>query len=192
MLAALSTQNKIALGGIAAVFIVFALASALLIPRFRPDFPGRGGLKLFVVVTLALFVAMMAAVELFAKEEEAVAHEGTETSEHASESGTPTDPAQTNPGASARTFRIAGDEFEVRLPVKNLSPGKYTFVFENVGEAPHNLVISGPSVDNYATPVIGPGKKAKLSVGLVSGTYELYCSVPGHEEAGMTTTLRVS
>jgi mono/diheme cytochrome c family protein len=70
VLLALSTGHKIGLAGFAAVFIAFALASALLIPRWRPDFPGSHGRKWFVLATLLLFAAMLFAVETFAKEEE--------------------------------------------------------------------------------------------------------------------------
>ena len=69
MLAAVSTQNKLLLGGMALIFILFALASALLIPRTRPEFPGNRR-NLFIGVTAVLFVAMLLAVELFAVEEE--------------------------------------------------------------------------------------------------------------------------
>jgi mono/diheme cytochrome c family protein len=74
VLLALSTGNKIGLAAFAAVFVAFALLSALVIPRWRPDFPGERGRGWFVTATIALFVAMLFAVEVFAKEEEA-AHE---------------------------------------------------------------------------------------------------------------------
>ena len=66
---ALTTGDKLGLGIVAAVFIAFALASALLIPRYRPGFPGRG-LAPFIVVTVVLFAAMMGAVTVFGAEEE--------------------------------------------------------------------------------------------------------------------------
>ena len=69
MLAAVSTQNKLLLGGMAAIFIVFALASSFLFPRRNPNFPGRR-LGTFLAVTTVLFIGMLLAVELFAVEEE--------------------------------------------------------------------------------------------------------------------------
>jgi uncharacterized cupredoxin-like copper-binding protein len=47
-------------------------------------------------------------------------------------------------------------------------------------------------VDNKKTPVIGPGKTADLTVTLKSGSYDVYCSVPGHKAAGMDATVKVS
>ncbi len=69
MLAAVSTQNMILLGGMALIFIVFSLVSSFVMPRRDPNFPGEK-LGLFIVVTAVLFVAMLLAVELFAVEEE--------------------------------------------------------------------------------------------------------------------------
>jgi mono/diheme cytochrome c family protein len=70
VLLALTTNQKLGLAGTAAVFIAFALISALLIPRGKPDFPGRRGLVPFILVTAILTIAMLGAVEVFAKEEE--------------------------------------------------------------------------------------------------------------------------
>jgi hypothetical protein len=75
VLLGLATTNKIALAGTAAVFIAFALASAFVIPRRWPDYPGRR-LGLFILATVLLTIAMLGAVELFAKEEEEPEHEG--------------------------------------------------------------------------------------------------------------------
>jgi hypothetical protein len=61
------------LAGTAIVFIAFALASAFVIPSRWPDYPGRR-LGLFLLATVVLTVAMLAAVEFFAKEQEE--HEG--------------------------------------------------------------------------------------------------------------------
>jgi mono/diheme cytochrome c family protein len=71
-LLALATSNKIWLAAFAGVFIVFSLVAAFVLPRRNPDFPGerRGW---FIVATLALFVAMMFAVVVFASEDEEAA-----------------------------------------------------------------------------------------------------------------------
>jgi mono/diheme cytochrome c family protein len=66
----LATSNKIWLALFAGVFIVFALLSSFVFPRRRPDFPGEQGRKWFIIATLALFVAMLFAVNVFAKEDE--------------------------------------------------------------------------------------------------------------------------
>lgn len=73
MLFALSTTNKIVLGLAGGCFIAFALVSALVIPRYRPQFPGRGGLPAYIALTAAFFVAMLFAVEFFGRESEKAA-----------------------------------------------------------------------------------------------------------------------
>jgi hypothetical protein len=70
VLAALSTGNKIGLAVTAGAFVAFALAAAMLVPRYRPEFPGRRGLAPFIVVTVALFLLTMTAVFVFGQEEE--------------------------------------------------------------------------------------------------------------------------
>ena len=82
MLLGISTGNALALALIAGAFVVFALLSALVIPRRWPQYPGRG-LGWFIVGTLVLFVATLGAVEVFAKEEpeEHVAGETTTETE---------------------------------------------------------------------------------------------------------------
>ena len=60
----LSTAHKLGLGLSALAFIIFALVSAMLIPRSRPDFPGRS-VGWFVFVSILFFIGMMCAVVLF-------------------------------------------------------------------------------------------------------------------------------
>jgi len=112
VLLALSTGQKLGLAGVAAVFIAFALASALLIPRAQPAFPGRR-LGLYVLGTVALFFAMMAAVLVFGREEETEAHGGeaaAETAETgAGETTAPPPPAaEGDPQAGRQIFASAG------------------------------------------------------------------------------------
>jgi cytochrome c2 len=70
VLLALATSNKIWLAVFAGIFIAFSLVASFVFPRRNPDFPGERGRNWFVVVTIALFVAMMFAVTVFASEDE--------------------------------------------------------------------------------------------------------------------------
>jgi uncharacterized cupredoxin-like copper-binding protein len=72
----------------------------------------------------------------------------------------------------------------------SVQAGTYTFVVTNQGPSDHNLTVNGPGVSNQATPTFGKGTK-DLTVTLKSGTYDLYCSVPGHKALGMDTKLTV-
>ena len=108
MLLGLTTDQKLGLAGTAAVFIVFALVSALLIPRYRPDFPGRKGLGLFLVLCSLLTVGMLGAVVVFAKEDRAEAAGETHESESTGESET-TATGETAPATTTEAKRPAGD-----------------------------------------------------------------------------------
>jgi hypothetical protein len=67
VLLALSAGHKLGLGLSVLVFAGFSLVSSMVVPRRWPQFPGRG-LPLFVAVSFALFVGMMAAVIIFGAE----------------------------------------------------------------------------------------------------------------------------
>ena len=64
MLLALSTANKLGLGLSGLAFVLYALISATVIPRSRPEYPGRN-LGWFVFVSILFFVGMMTAVLVF-------------------------------------------------------------------------------------------------------------------------------
>lgn len=172
MLAAVSTQNKLLLGGMAAIFILFSLVVALWIPRSRPEFPGKRR-NAFLGLTALLFVAMLLAVEFFAVEEEEAHAEPAAADE---------------PG---NVVRVVGTEFELEPAQTEFEPGTYDLELVNEGDEGHNLAVRGPEIENAATPVIGPAEKATLRIALVDGDYELYCSVPGHEQAGMHAEIHV-
>jgi cytochrome c2 len=72
MLFALSTTNKIGLAGIGTAFIVFALISSMVVPRMSANFPGKG-LRFYLVVCVAFFVAMISAVLYFDREKKVAA-----------------------------------------------------------------------------------------------------------------------
>jgi hypothetical protein len=68
LVAALSNGHKIGLSIVAASFISFALISSFVAPRRRPDFPGKAGLSVFIIVAILFFAMMIAAVEIFGAE----------------------------------------------------------------------------------------------------------------------------
>jgi uncharacterized cupredoxin-like copper-binding protein len=84
--------------------------------------------------------------------------------------------------AEATTIQVQGGEFFFKLSAKSIAkPGAVTFVFKNVGSVSHDFKINGKQ-----TPLIGPGKTAKLTVTFKKkGTFPYLCTVPGHAEAGM-------
>jgi uncharacterized cupredoxin-like copper-binding protein len=89
---------------------------------------------------------------------------------------------------AATTITVSGGEFFFKLSTKSLAkPASATFVFKNVGHVMHDFKIDGKK-----TPLIGPGKTARLVVTFTkAGKYPYLCTVPGHAAAGMKGTFTV-
>jgi uncharacterized cupredoxin-like copper-binding protein len=170
LLAGLTTGHKIGLGVVGLVFIAFALTSSFIAPRKRPDFPGKNGLSVFALVSVVLFVSMLAAVVTF----------GVEKSE-------------AKPGAekaaAGKTIAVQEKEWKVLLATSTVAHGAIAFDVKNVGKIQHDLAIQGSS---QKTALISSGGTATLTVTLKAGTYTLYCSVPGHRQLGMVAKLTVT
>jgi plastocyanin/mono/diheme cytochrome c family protein len=67
-------------------------------------------------------------------------------------------------------------------------PGKVTFKFTNPATYDHDFAIKGVG---KPTKLVKNGASAQTTVDIKPGTYEFYCTVPGHEQAGMKGTLTV-
>jgi len=178
LLAGLSTSHKIGLAVVGFVFIAFALSASFLAPRRWPDFPGKNGMGPFVIACFVAFAGMLSAVYFFGKESEA---KGAEPA------------AQGAPAGSGVTIKVTESEWKVQLPASSaLKSGNYTFQVHNAGKIAHNLAIQGPGVPaNDVTPDIAPGGDGTLKVTLQTGSYTLYCAVPGHKQLGMVAKLSV-
>jgi uncharacterized cupredoxin-like copper-binding protein len=198
---ALSTGHMVGLAVTAGAFITFALLSSFLFPRFRPNFPGRG-LPAFIVVCFVFFFGMLTAVEVFGAEEpegeehaaettpapEPTTTESEPTTTKAQETTTEAETTTTAPTPQASTVDVTETEFKIALASTDLKAGKITFDVTNDGAIPHDLAIVGVQQQTKEIPSKG---SAKLTVTLKPGTYELYCSIPGHKQAGMDLKVTV-
>ncbi|MGZ4400806.1 MAG: c-type cytochrome [Gaiellaceae bacterium] len=112
----MTTTNKIALLVALVVYVSFALTVSMVVPRFRPGFPGARGVRLFVVLSLVLFAGMVASVVAFAHEKPGPPRASTapanssattaSTSTTAAPS-TSTSTSQTSPGTAAHGQQLA-------------------------------------------------------------------------------------
>ena len=166
LLFALSSSHKLGLALVALVFTGFSLTVSMVVPRFRPEFPGRRGLPAFVGVSLLLFVAMMSAVLIFGKESKSATTEG-------------------------KKIPVTEVEYKIELQKTTFAPGTYTFVVNNLGRVVHNLNVQGGG-STESTQDIQPDSTASVTAELKTGTYVLYCSIPGHRQQGMQQKITVS
>lgn len=89
-------------------------------------------------------------------------------------------------GGGSDSSEISLSEFQID---GNLSVAEgATLNVTNAGTQVHNLVIK----DDGKTADLQPGDQEALSTsGLAAGEYQIYCSIPGHQQAGMEATLVV-
>ena len=69
-------------------------------------------------------------------------------------------------------------------------PGQLTIRLENPSSVPHAIAIRGGGVLEQGRTV-ERGGTSEVTVTLRTGSYDLYCPVPGHEQGGMTGSVRV-
>jgi plastocyanin len=68
--------------------------------------------------------------------------------------------------------------------------GQVTLRMKNASSVPHDIAITGGGVSKVG-PIVSNGGVSTVSTALKPGTYTFYCSVDGHEAAGMKGTLTV-
>lgn len=93
---------------------------------------------------------------------------------------------------NATTLKVSESDFSIKLSKSTVEPGEYTFAISNDGNAPHNLAISGPGVDQQVSDTFQSGKSGELAVSLEEGTYTVWCAVGTHRAQGMETTIKVT
>jgi uncharacterized cupredoxin-like copper-binding protein len=81
---------------------------------------------------------------------------------------------------------VTATEFHFKLSKTSVPAGSVTFTLKNAGHVGHDFKIGGKK-----TPVISPGKTAKLTVTLQKGKAPYLCTVAGHAAAGMKGVLTV-
>jgi plastocyanin len=69
--------------------------------------------------------------------------------------------------------------------------GTVTIAFTNSAPIEHNLAVAQGSAVIGSTPTFSGGSKT-LTLSLKAGTYTFFCTVPGHRQAGMEGTLKVT
>jgi len=110
---------------------------------------------------------------------------------------TATTPAETTTtpsgGGGASNLKIDADPSGALKFTKsslNAKAGKVTIKMDNPSPVPHAIGIKGNGV-TVDGDTVSKGGESTVSADLKPGTYEFYCPVDGHEQAGMKGTLTV-
>jgi len=90
---------------------------------------------------------------------------------------------------SATTISVGATEFAFD-PATIVIPasGGATVSIVNKGTVEHDITVDALTVKIYAKP----GETVSGTVTGKAGSYEFYCSIPGHKQAGMVGTLTVN
>lgn len=105
----------------------------------------------------------------------------------------PPDPQPAPEDPSIPRLGVKAVEWSYTLSRPEVPAGEVIVELNNMGADPHNLNLqledeSGPE---ESVPVTGPSGQSKAKLALPAGTYRLWCSLDGHEAAGMSATLVV-
>jgi plastocyanin len=195
------------------LLVAWALIVSLALGMRRPDFPGNlAGVRAVIAITAVLVIAAVGTAVLTSGSSPtakaaspparvaanpSVPAAGAPASSSASAStGTaPAGNSEAKPApAAAGKLKLAADPAGLlSFDTKQLSAkaGAASIAFTNSSQVEHNLTIAQGSVVTGATPTFTGGAKT-LTVNLKPGTYTFYCSVPGHRQAGMEGTLKVT
>lgn len=93
---------------------------------------------------------------------------------------------------AAVSVRLAASEFAFTPKDATSAAGDVTVVVHNGGAIEHNFVLEDRSKKKLVEiPVIEPGQTIEIRASLPAGGYVIYCSLPGHRDAGMAGTLTV-
>jgi uncharacterized cupredoxin-like copper-binding protein len=97
-------------------------------------------------------------------------------------------------GGAAQTLEIAADPsgaFKFDKSALTAKAGKVTIEMDNPSDVPHAVEIEGMGVEAEGETV-EKGGVSKATADVKPGTYEFYCPVDGHRQAGMEGTLTVN
>ncbi|MSO40445.1 MAG: hypothetical protein EXQ70_00835 [Solirubrobacterales bacterium] len=99
------------------------------------------------------------------------------------------DPVSTPPST---TLGVRANEWHLILSRGSVDAGELKVQLRNEGEDPHNLHLELAGSPSYSFEDLDPGQIADRTLPLTPGTWKLYCSLAGHEDAGMRASLVVN
>jgi plastocyanin len=104
-------------------------------------------------------------------------------------------PPTSEPEPVANRLGVRSSEYYFVLSRPSVSAGEVTIELDNRGEDAHDLNLQREGGEGEPVLEIGETQSlqhATASFDLPAGSYKLWCSLPGHREKGMETTLVVN
>src|SRR5438067_13433394 len=85
-------------------------------------------------------------------------------------------------GGGGTPINATEKDFSITLDqTGSVAPGTYTFHVSNDGPSAHDFTVNGPGVSDKSTGLLNSGSSGTVTVTLTNGTYDIFCSVPGHK-----------
>jgi plastocyanin len=100
--------------------------------------------------------------------------------------------ASAPPRVAPARVQVTATDYDFALSRVKIPAGRAIVQLANVGEHAHDLRlrrIGGTEI--YGVPATAPGEVRSLSLTLVPGRYDLWCSIDDHRRRGMEATLTV-
>ena len=97
-------------------------------------------------------------------------------------------------GGAASTVNIStpsGTDLAYDQKSVSAKAGSVTIDFQNNESIPHDVAVESSSGDTVGQTDLVASGSANTTVDLQPGTYQFFCTVPGHREAGMVGPLTV-
>jgi len=90
-------------------------------------------------------------------------------------------------------FTVIGEDIYFDQKAYTAPSGDLAVKFENDGQQGHSVLFRDANSKKVAgfRLVASPGQTVGGTVTLPAGTYTMYCDIPGHEAAGMHSTVTV-
>jgi plastocyanin len=119
---------------------------------------------------------------------------GGDNNDNATTPTTSTTATETQPsGGTAQTLKLSADPSgALKFDKRRLSakPGKVTITMDNPSPVEHAVSILGNGV-SASGKTVGQGGVSTVTATLPAGSYDFYCPVDGHKQAGMSGRLIV-
>ncbi len=129
------------------------------------------------------------AAEEHAEDDHAVVSDEEHEDEHSEAADHPHGVATVDP--EAPVIHVYASEFGYEAESLEVQAGEaFTIMLHNTGLLEHDIVIEGFEDDGGIHLVPGEDGKASFTLPM-QGEYKVYCTVPGHRDAGMESVLTV-